>query len=113
MTIDQVVIEPVLMGQAWGLGDTGGHSSSVSITWRPGRHRRDLASYEDIVLPSREPCFHPLTRPRWTTDERQRGSYSMVSDVLVGRDWQVSTHPSSTSSGVSALFTRMVAGRRA
>ena len=32
----------------------------------------------------------------------------MVIEALVGRDWQVSTHPSSTSSGVSALLTRMV-----
>ena len=32
----------------------------------------------------------------------------MVSEELVGSAWQVSTQPSSTSSGVSALFARMV-----
>ncbi len=38
----------------------------------------------------------------------QSCSYSTLSDVPVGSDWQVRIHPSSTSSSVRALFTRIL-----
>ena len=36
-------------------------------------------------------------------------SYTTLAVGEVGRPWHVSTHPSSTSSGMSALFTRILA----
>ncbi len=39
---------------------------------------------------------------------RSRSSYSSANVGLVGRAWQVRIHPSATSSGVSALLTRIV-----